>query len=37
MLEEGELADARWFPAGALPDLPPKMTIARRLIDWFVG
>jgi NAD+ diphosphatase len=36
-LEEGELADARWFTAGALPDLPPKMTIARRLIDWFAG
>jgi NAD+ diphosphatase len=36
-LEEGELADARWFAAGALPDLPPKMTIARRLIDWFLA
>jgi NAD+ diphosphatase len=36
-LEEGELADARWFSAGALPELPPKMTIARRLIDWFCG
>jgi NAD+ diphosphatase len=34
-LEESELADARWFAAGALPDLPPKMTIARKLIDWF--
>jgi NAD+ diphosphatase len=34
-LEEAELADARWFAAGALPDLPPRMTIARRLIDWF--
>jgi NAD+ diphosphatase len=33
--EESELADARWFSADALPDLPPKMTIARRLIDWF--
>jgi len=34
-LEESELADARWFGADALPELPPKMTIARRLIDWF--
>jgi NAD+ diphosphatase len=36
-LEESELADARWFAADALPQLPPKMTIARKLIDWFVG
>jgi NAD+ diphosphatase len=36
-LEESELADARWFAADALPDLPPKFTIARRLIDWFSG
>jgi NAD+ diphosphatase len=35
-LEEAELAEARWFPANRLPDLPPKTTIARRLIDWFV-
>lgn len=36
-LEESELADAQWFAAGNLPNLPPKMTIARKLIDWFVG
>ncbi len=36
-LEESELADARWFTADKLPSLPPKMTIARKLIDWFVG
>jgi len=35
--EESELADARWFAADSLPNLPPRMTIARRLIDWFVG
>jgi NAD+ diphosphatase len=35
-LEESEIADARWFSADALPGIPPKMTIARRLIDWFV-
>ena len=36
-LEESELADAGWFSADELPSLPPKMTIARKLIDWFVG
>lgn len=35
LLEEAELAEAGWFTADALPGLPPKMTIARRLIDWF--
>jgi NAD+ diphosphatase len=35
-LEEAEIAEARWFAAAALPEIPPKMTIARRLIDWFV-
>ena len=35
--EESEIAEAGWFPADALPGLPPKMSIARRLIDWFVG
>ena len=36
-LEESELADAGWFTADNLPNLPPRMTIARKLIDWFVG
>jgi NAD+ diphosphatase len=36
-LEESELADAQWFTADRLPQLPPKMTIARKLIDWFVA
>jgi NAD+ diphosphatase len=35
-LEESEIADAGWFRADELPGIPPKMTIARRLIDWFV-
>ena len=35
-LEESELADAQWFLVGNLPSLPPRMTIARKLIDWFV-
>ena len=36
-LEEAEIAEAGWFVADALPGLPPKMSIARRLIDAFVA
>jgi NAD+ diphosphatase len=36
-LDESELADARWFPAGELPGIPPPFTIARKLIDWFIA
>jgi NAD+ diphosphatase len=32
-----EIADARWFPLDALPDLPSPMSIARRLIDGTVA
>ena len=35
--EEGEIADARWFAPDALPQVPPKVSIARRLIDAFVA
>jgi NAD+ diphosphatase len=35
-LEAAEIAEAGWFAADALPGLPPKMSIARRLIDQFV-
>ena len=28
-----EIADVRWFAADALPDRPPSLSIARRLID----
>jgi NAD+ diphosphatase len=36
-IEESEIADAGWFGADSLPGLPPKMSVARRLIDWFVA
>jgi NAD+ diphosphatase len=36
-LEAGEIAEAGWFAADAFPGLPPKMSIARRLIDWFAA
>jgi NAD+ diphosphatase len=31
--DPAEIADARWFPIEALPDLPSPMSIARKLID----
>ena len=31
-----EIMDARWFTADQLPNIPPKISIARSLIDWFV-
>jgi NAD+ diphosphatase len=37
VLEEAELADAGWFHKDALPKVPPKLSIARKLIDWFVS
>ncbi len=30
-----ELEDARWFSVNALPDLPPRLSIARFLLDRF--
>jgi NAD+ diphosphatase len=36
-LEEAEIADAQWFTADNLPDIPPPLSIARQLIDWFVA
>lgn len=36
-LEEAEIAEADWFSAHHLPNLPPKPSIARRLIDAFVA
>jgi NAD+ diphosphatase len=32
-----EIMDARWFTADQLPNIPGKISIARQLIDWFVG
>jgi NAD+ diphosphatase len=30
-----EIVEAGWFAADALPQIPPKISIARQLIDWF--
>lgn len=31
-----ELADANWFSVDALPNIPPRLSIARRLIDDYI-
>ncbi len=36
VLEEEEIAAAGWFTAGDLPRIPPRISISRALIDWFV-
>jgi NAD+ diphosphatase len=33
VIEEAELEDARWFPVDALPNLPPRRSIARYILD----
>lgn len=35
-LQEDEIAEADWFDVRRLPKIPPRGTIARRLIDGFV-
>lgn len=37
VVDTRELADARWFPVDALPDLPPKRSIARYILDTELG
>ena len=34
--QPGEIEDAAWYRADDLPGIPPKISIARRLIDDFV-
>ena len=34
--EAGEIAEVGWFTPETLPNLPPKLSIARRLIDEYV-
>ncbi len=35
--QEGEIADARWFTADSLPNVPPGTAISRWLIDAFIS
>ena len=34
-VDPAEITDAGWFAAGEFPEIPPPISIARRLIDWF--
>jgi len=34
---ETETIDAGWFTANNLPPIPDRVSISRRLIDWFVN
>jgi NAD+ diphosphatase len=34
-IEKEELEDAGWYTPDNLPPIPPKISIARQLIDWF--
>lgn len=36
VMDGKEIVDARWFTADHLPTIPDKISIARKLIDWFV-
>jgi len=36
-VDDDEITDAGWFTADNLPKIPPKISIARKLIDWFVN
>ena len=35
--DPAEIEDASWYPADELPPLPPKVSIARAMIDGFVA
>jgi NAD+ diphosphatase len=37
VLQESEIVDAQWYDATDLPQIPPGMSIARRLIDDWVA
>jgi NAD+ diphosphatase len=36
-IDPSEIADAGWYSADALPLIPDPITVARKLIDWYVG
>jgi NAD+ diphosphatase len=35
VIDGSEIIDAAWFSKDELPQIPPKISIARQLIDWF--
>jgi NAD+ diphosphatase len=36
-VDNREIVEAGWFTAADLPEIPGKISIARRLIDWYVA
>ena len=36
VMDDSEIEDAGWFTVDSLPPLPGKISIARKLIDWFI-
>jgi NAD+ diphosphatase len=36
-IDDAEIEDAGWFTVDNLPPLPGKISIARKLIDWFIA
>ncbi|MFC2068153.1 NAD(+) diphosphatase [Chloroflexota bacterium] len=35
-VDKKEISEAGWYDVNSLPELPPKMSIARQIIDWFI-
>ncbi|MGD9162760.1 MAG: NAD(+) diphosphatase [Desulfobacteraceae bacterium] len=35
-IDEKEISDAGWFARDEIPRIPPSISIARKLIDWFL-
>ena len=35
-IDKNEISDAQWFKRGEMPRIPPSISIARKLIDWFI-
>jgi NAD+ diphosphatase len=36
-IDKEEIKDADWFTVDDFPLIPPKISIARQMIDWFVA
>jgi len=36
VIDPEEIVEAGWYSAAGLPEIPGKISIARRLIDWFI-
>jgi NAD+ diphosphatase len=36
-VDQSELLDAGWYSADAIPSIPDPITVARKLIDWFLA